>query len=184
MELSALDENKYNSRMSSGFINKLLVGLSALDENKLDKIVTHKRNAKQPHPNNHIIAPDTALVNNAATFISAEGEIVARKIRQIQKSLSAEEIVQIILAYQNGKSANELAREYGCNRHTICEHLKKHGIEISRSKIKQEEQLKEIVTLYERGHTAAEVAKLTGLSAATIQRHLNEQGIKLRGRWG
>jgi len=153
-----------------------LVELSALDENKLDCLIAHKLAAPFSKPAHHS--------HYNSRHISAQGEIVASALKQIQKHLTLEEIAQIILAYQNGRSSNDLAREYGCNRHTICEYLKKHGIEVSRSKIKNEGQSKEIVTLYECGHTAAEVAKITGRSTATIQRHLHEQGVKMRGRWG
>lgn len=185
MGLSSPNENNYNSNMSNDFINKLLVELSDLDENKLNKIIAFKQSARKRRPNNPILSDKSAPINRVATFISEEGEKVARQIRQAQRrDFSEDDIAAIIAAYQSGKSANELAREYSCDRKTICAHLKKHGIEVSREKIKNEETSKEIIALYERGHTAAEIAKMTSISATTIQRHLNEQGIKLRGRWG
>jgi DNA invertase Pin-like site-specific DNA recombinase len=159
-----------------------VVELSTLDENKLDRIISHIQSRKKS-PQNACV-PLAAPPDYSSRRISEQGETVASALKQPQKRLTQNEIDQIILAYQSGKSTNELARIYGCNRHTICDQLKKHSIEIDRSKIKTEEKSKEIIALYKRGLTAAEVAKQTGLSAATIQRHLAEQGIKLRGRWG
>jgi len=40
----------------------------------------------------------------SATFISDEGETVARQVQQFQKHLSEEEVAQIIVAYQGGKT--------------------------------------------------------------------------------
>jgi len=158
------------------------VELSSLDENKLDKIVSHIRSGEKS-PQNANISP-TAPPEYTPRHVSAQGEIVASALKQPQKHLTQEEIDQIIRAYQSGKSTNELARAYNCNRQTICSQLKKRGIEVSRSKIKTDEKSEEITALYEHGHTAAEIARLIGLSATTIQRHLHERGISLRGRWG
>ena len=159
------------------------MALSALDENKSDKIIAHKQSAKNPHPDNVIIAHSPAPVKIAATFISEEGETVARQMRQIQKNLSEKEIARVILGYQSGKSSYELAREYGCNRKTICAQLKKHGIEVSQNKIKSEETVQSIISLYEKGHTIQEVANRHEVSTATINQLLHKNGVLVRSRW-
>ena len=156
--------------------------LSALDENKLDRIIAHRSTAVDAATDT-IIAPGHALFNNADAFISTDGEKVARQIRQVQKRLSKEEVGQVILAYQGGKSTNELARLYGCNHHTICDQLKKHGVRLGCAKIKSEEEVRRAIALYESNLTMDEVATQFGVSATTINRLLHENGVKLRSRW-
>jgi uncharacterized protein (DUF433 family) len=58
----------------------------------------------------------------------------------------------MLRSYQDGKSANQLAEEYDCDRHTITAQLKRHGIDVSRSKIRSEEAVRNIIALYEEGH--------------------------------
>jgi DNA-directed RNA polymerase specialized sigma24 family protein len=163
-----LNVNSFNTRH--------LVELSALDENKLNCLIAYKLTAPLPQPDHHS--------HYSPCHISAQGEIVASALKQIHKHLAPEEIEEIVLAYQSGKSAEKLASEYGCNRTTICNHLKKHGIKIGCQKIKSEEQLQEIITLYKRGQTTTELAALTGISASAIQKYLHKNGVKMRGRWG
>jgi len=120
---------------------------------------------------------------SAATFISDEGETVMSHVRQIQKHLSEEEIDQVVIAYLNGKSANKLVDEYGCDRHTICAQLKKHGIRVSRSKVRSEETVHQIIALYEGNHFIGKIAKKYGVSESTINRLLHENGIRVRSLW-
>ena len=106
-----------------------------------------------------------------------------RQVRQTQKHLSEEEVSQIIIDYQNGKSANKLAGEHGCDRHTICAQLKRHGVEVSRSKIRSEKNVCQIIALYEANHFIEEIAGQYGVSESSINRLLHENGVKVRSRW-
>ena len=120
-----------------------MVELNEPDLNNLDRIISHKMPSKASLPSKTIIPHRSAPVKTAATFISDEGETVVSQVCQLQKHLSEKEVSEIILAYQRGKSANVLAREYGCDRHTICDHLKKHGIKVTRNKIRSEESVRQ-----------------------------------------
>ena len=106
-----------------------------------------------------------------------------RQIRQEQKRLSEKEVAKIIIAYQGGKSANVLAREYGCNRKAIYGHLKKHGVTVSRSKIRSEETVRQIIALYESKQQMKEIADRYGVSESAINRLLHENGVRVRSRW-
>ena len=159
-----------------------MVDLGVPDENILDCIITHHVRLKS-RPNDNIIADIASSVKPNATFISDYGETVVRKVRQVQKHLSEEEIDQIIIAYQAGKSANVLAREYGCDRKAICDHLKKHGVTVSRSKIRSEETAQQIIALYEANHLIAEIADRYDVSESAINRLLHANGVRVRSRW-
>jgi len=160
-----------------------MVDLDTPEANNWDRIIAHINHEKTPFPSKAIITQNVTPVNMAATFISDEGETVVRQTRQFQKHLSKKEIAQIIRAYQNGKSANQLADEYNCDRHTIVAHLKKHGIEVSRSKIRSEETVQQIIVLYEEGHFIDEIAKQYDVSASAINRLLKAKGVRIRSRW-
>ena len=157
--------------------------LNEPDLNNLDRIIAHKRHANTPLLTGALIPHNAVSVNMSATFFSDEGETVARQVQQFQKHLSAEEVAQIIIAYQGGKSTNKLADEYGCNRHTICTQLKKHGIKVSRNKIRSKEMVREIIGLYEGGKLIAEIAEQYEVSESTINRLLHENGVIIRTRW-
>jgi len=159
------------------------VVLDTPDENIFDRIIAHKCHAGTTLSNNTIIAQNSASVNKAATFISDKGEIVAKQIRQAQKRLSKDEVAQIITAYQGGKSANVLAREYGCNRKAICGHLKKHGVTVSRNKIRSEKAVRNIIAQYERGVMIEMIADQYDVSQSTINRLLRENDVTIRNRW-
>jgi len=159
------------------------VDLDTPEANNWDRIIAHIHHEKAPFPSKSIITQNVTPVNTAATFISDEGETVVRQTRQFQKHLSKKEIAQIIRAYQNGKSANKLAEEFDCDRHTIIAHLKKHGIEVSRSKIRSEESVRQIIALYEEGHFIDKIAEQHGVSASAINRLLKAKGVQIRSRW-
>ena len=108
---------------------------------------------------------------------------MVRQVRQIQKRLSEKEVTEVILAYQEGISANALAREYGCDRHAIYNHLKKHGIKVSRNRIRTEESVRQIIMLYESSIFIADIADQYDVSESTINRLLRENGVRIRSRW-
>ena len=156
--------------------------LPDLDYKQLDRLIVHKRRARTL-PNGTIIQQKSASVKSAATYISEDGETVVKQIRQTQKHLSTDEVAQIVLAYQGGKSANVLAREYGCNRKAICDHLKKNGVTVSRSKISSEETVRHIIALYESNQQMKEIAERYGVSESAINRLLHANGVRVRSRW-
>jgi len=80
-------------------LHRVLVELPDLDYKQLDRLIAHKRRAR-PLPNGAIIPHKSKSVKTAATYISEDGEIVAKQIRQSQKRLSEDEVAQIITAYQ------------------------------------------------------------------------------------
>lgn len=67
------------------------------------------------------------------------GEIAVRKITHIQKRFTLEEIVSLVEKYLAGKSTRELGKEFGCNRNTVSNVLKRNGVKVrgrGRQKIK------------------------------------------------
>jgi len=158
------------------------VELPDLDYKQLDRLIAHKRRA-EPLPASAIIPHKSTVVKTEATFISEDGETVAKQIRQTQTRLSDDEVAQIIAAYQGGKSSNVLAREYGCSRQAICDQLKKHGIKVTRNKISSVEAVCQVISLYESGIFIADIADQYYVSESTINRLLRTNGVRIRSRW-
>ena len=168
----------------SGSAWRVVVELSPLDENKIDRIISHRQSATKPAPNNSIIDHNTVLVNQAKSFISADGEIVIKQLRQPQRrDFSETDIAAIIASYKEGMKTSDIAAEYGCHRKTISGILKKHGVEVSKKKIKSEEEEDRILVLYARNHTIEEIANQYGVGVTVINRLLHRRGVEVRSRW-
>jgi len=84
-------------------------------------------------------------------------------LRQHQKTLTAEEIEQIIARYQWGATMMELARQYGCHRTTVTKKLVDTGVEI-REKTPTEKQMEEMERLYTSGLSLVRVGEQVGFS--------------------
>lgn len=107
------------------------------------------------------------------------GEVSKKKITKSQKKLSPSEVASIIEEYRNDSTSYELAEKYGCNRHTITRHLKKHGIEVTIKKLNKAEE-KEAIHLYERGLTVNEVAEHFSISYSAMLRFRHRKEVKIR----
>ncbi len=58
------------------------------------------------------------------------GEIATKQITHIQKRFTSEEIVILAEKYIDGESIRELAKEFGCDRNTVRNALKRNGVKI------------------------------------------------------
>ena len=71
---------------------------------------------------------------------------------------------------------------YGSSMISI-NHLRKHGIEVTNSKISPEHGV-EIIQLYKNRLNVSEIAERLNISSSAILNHLHKQGVEIRGRWG
>jgi len=72
--------------------------------------------------------PDSEKQGNRR--IDEFGEVATRRITQVQKRFTPEEVALLVEKYLAGQSASELGREFGCNRITVSNVLKRNGIKI------------------------------------------------------
>lgn len=96
-----------------------MVALSDVDKNKIRKALEYIHN--KPIGGDTISPPD-----------ELSAEMSSKKIRQIQKRLSKEEINKIILGYSAGETIYQLAERFSCHRTTVSQHLRAQGIEMRR----------------------------------------------------
>ena len=101
----------------------ILVHLSDHNYKNYQAILRFKR---QLHEDSKVLTSKSAQNRDIDKF----GEIVTKSIIQAQKHLTSEEIDSIAMQYQSSKTLQELAKEYGCCRGTVCNVLKKRGVKI------------------------------------------------------
>jgi DNA-binding CsgD family transcriptional regulator len=103
---------------------------------------------------------------------------------RMTRKLSPTEVSQLIDLYNGGLSTYKLARQFGTNRHTITDHLRRGGVTLrSRQKLtpELEEQAKQ---LYADGHSLAAIGKQVGLTPTAVGNALKRAGVKLRDPHG
>jgi len=154
-----------------------MVALSELDLNNYTPIMRYRQKATIGFNN------ITNQAEKPLIYTDEYGERVKSKITHSNKSMTETEITGIITGHKNGLSISDLAHKFNCHRNTVINHLRKHGIEVTNSKISPEHSV-EILQLYKNRLNVSEIAERLNISSSAILNHLHKQGVKIRGRWG
>ena len=85
--------------------------------------------------------------------------------------------------YLHGSTVYELAEEFGVQRTTVSERLKKAGIKM-RLQAPCVDAVDEMVKLYASGLSALAVGKIVSMSPQTVLNHLRARGIRARDSHG
>ena len=112
--------------------------------------------------------------------ISESNERIVNRLHQPQKILNDNEISELIVGYKSGLTIYQLAKQFGCHRTTVSQHLKNQGVEM-RNRPLTKTQVDEVIRLYESGLSCVKVGKIIGVDAETVHRRLRERGVVLRG---
>lgn len=156
---------------------RYLVALSEPDSNKSRKLLQKKQSA---------VCPANSTIKNPQKSSLCEddyGEFFKKALIQNQKRLTDAEAASIVEEYHSGISTYALAVKYGCNRKTVSQCLKKHGVNVTNEKIGSEADVDEMIKLYNEGINAAEIAKRLGVAQTTVTRRLHANGVEMRTRW-
>lgn len=112
---------------------------------------------------------------------SFDSDSIVESFRQPHKSLSDNEIRQIIQKYGEGISTYVLANEYGCHRRTICNALKKAGITVSNKSSTRDPLLADkVIRMYDEFIRPVDIGNKLGISESSVRRILHESGVILR----
>ena len=165
-----------------------VVGLSSLDKNKYHDLVQHKKSilstAHCPEPINELIESITTdNLSPTDRKVNAFGEIEVGKLRQRQRHLSTSEIDLLIAAYKSGKSTYELAAQFGCDRTTVSNTLKRQGVTVTNAKAQNKLDIADVISMYGCFNTSQDIAEKYGVSPLAVVRCLRSQGVAIRGRW-
>ena len=108
-----------------------------------------------------------------------------RPVRQLQgqRRLKANEISDLIAQHEAGKSVRELTVEFGINRETVLEHLKRAGV-ARRPSVRKltDTQVLEASQRYQDGLSLTKVPYEFAVDAGTIRREFTKAGIPVRPR--
>lgn len=106
------------------------------------------------------------------------------EICQVQRRLTSEEVATVVARFRDdGESMAALAREYGCNRKTISNHLKKAGL-AARETACRDELVERMVKLYHDGLSLERVGRKLSVSGSTVRNYLLGRGMPLRNCQG
>ena len=151
----------------------------------VDLSETYSNNYKiiRDHVKNHASTPVNSDVDPATVDQSYNPDYTVKSIKQQQKKLTELETRTICERYKNGASSYELAKEFGCHRRTICDALKRNGVEVSHQASKKPELTKRIIELYAEYKTPKEIGAIVGIGCDTVRKVLKENGIYIRKSW-
>jgi transposase-like protein len=107
----------------------------------------------------------------------------SRRSRQFQRSLSTEEVSELVEAYESGATQQELAIRFGIHRHTVADQLDRQGFTNRRGALTPE-QVTEAIHLYTRGWSLAKIGNHFGMYPTSIYYWLRKNGVTLRPRQG
>lgn len=101
------------------------------------------------------------------------------KLRQPQKRLNGDEIIQLVAGYQAGSSVYQLAEQFGCRRQTVSQHLRSEGVQM-RGRPLTPAQVDEAARLYADGHSLASIGAQLEVWSSTVRKHLRARGVMIR----
>jgi hypothetical protein len=104
-------------------------------------------------------------------------------VRQLQRRLSAAEMVEIARAYQGGMDIPAIAARFGVHRTTISHSLHSLAIPIRRKGLRATE-VAEAARLYADGWSTTRLGERYGCSHTSVRRVLLAAGVSMRPRPG
>ena len=108
---------------------------------------------------------------------------IKTEIKQQQKHLSNNEVLEIISKYKAGKSTYELAQEYGCHRRTISDNLKKQGIKVTNQLMERKGVVELVMQMYSEYYKPDDIAKAVGINVDSVRKILKENNVYIRKSW-
>jgi DNA-directed RNA polymerase specialized sigma24 family protein len=118
-------------------------------------------------------APDTEHPATAAE---------PRYSRQLQRRLTATEVVELVREYESGADMTELAARWGVHRTTVASHLRRAGAELRRQGLSAE-QVAVAIRLYEGGQSCERLADRFRCDDETVRLALRQAGVTMRSPW-
>ena len=147
-----------------------VVGLSEINS-KNYKIILEKVKYALPTP----------VIDSSESADFATAYNIKTEIKQQQKHLSNNEVLEIISKYKAGKSTYELAQEYGCHRRTISDNLKKQGIKVTNQLMERKGVVELVMQMYSEYYKPDDIAKAVGINVDSVRKILKD--VYIRKSW-
>ena len=119
--LSTSDSNNYSSEVK-GLSNALMVALSTCDTGKWFTLQKWRDSTPQTARDQH-----QSAFNYECSALNGQESNRMTGLRQYQKRLTQRDVARLSQRYDQGATIYELATEFGIDRHTVSERLKKAG---------------------------------------------------------
>ena len=127
--------------------------------------------------NKWLLLTDNRLVWQTPEDFTSPDYRLNGPIRQQQRRLTEAHVVKMAARHEEGATVYELAREFGCNRLTVAERLKKAGIAM-RGQSPTSQDIDAMVKLHASGLSPMEVGKQLGFCANTVRNSLRGRQIR------
>ena len=164
---------KFFNHISSS--NAFLVGLLSRYSNFVPRLISLKPECLQACNCNAFVQ-----VSDELTDTSYHPDCIVTEIRQQQKDLADDEILQIIERYTAGASIYELADEFGCHRSTISRRLKQQGITVSNKVTDRPALVERVLKMYADGMQAKQIGVELGITPKSVSKILRDNGVRIR----
>lgn len=105
-----------------------------------------------------------------------------RKAIQVQNRLRPSDVTELVVAYRQGIGIRDLAERYDIHRHTVAEHLERHGV--ARPPRLTPILVAQAVELYTQGSSLARIADQLGVHPESVRYRLRQAGVKMRDAQG
>lgn len=99
------------------------------------------------------------------------------------RKLGEAQVQKLIAGYQAGSTVYELGAQFGIERRTVSDVLRRHGVPMRRRGLSPE-QVEEAIHLYNLGWSLARVGRHFGVDHVTVLNKLRERGIPRRDSHG
>lgn len=120
-----------------------------------------------------------AELSNLLALPTRQTPALPRRVRKQQHRLTDNEQVNLVAAYNAGRTVQQLAEQFCTSRQTVSSVLNKHGIPRGRRTISADE-ISIASQLYKDGLSLARIGKRLEMDAGTIHDALRKVGIKMR----
>ena len=98
------------------------------------------------------------------------------------RQLPPADLDRLVVAYHDGATVYELARQFGIHRTTVGKHLRAQGVDTTPLALVPGD-VPAAAELYRHGWSLARIAKKYGTTAGTVRTRLLEVGVRMRRPW-
>jgi transposase-like protein len=128
-----------------------------------------------------------ALVSRFATILAGRSDDGpsnrSPQSRQFQRRLSPDEVAELVEAYEEGATQQQLVVRFGIHKTTVAAHLDRAGITNRRGAMTPE-QVSEAIDLYAQGWSLAKIGDHLGVCPTSVYYWLRKHDVELRPRAG
>ncbi|MEW1735872.1 helix-turn-helix domain-containing protein [Nocardia beijingensis] len=101
------------------------------------------------------------------------------KPRRIDHRFNQDAIAEIVAAYREGASTNQLCKQYSISKGSLMKILREHGVQ-TRFQPMTKDEINEAARLYEAGDSLKTIAEKLGKGKGSVWTALRGRGVEMR----